>query len=83
MTEEELAEAAYSAAEALPHLDLNDPSCFAQAEAAVRAAASGRAEASYDVIAVGRFLAELKAVAAERRVQPHALWYALDALERT
>ena len=85
MSESELAESAYSAAEALgfEHDDLSDPASFGHAEAAVRAASSGHAEAEYDVHAVGCFLVALKAAAAARGVQPSALWSALDALERT
>ena len=51
-------------------------------ESAVRAASGGLLEANFDARAVGRFLGELKAAAAQRGVQPSALWSALDALER-
>lgn len=81
ISESELAEGAYYAAEAL-NLDLTDPAVFVHAETAVKAAGSGLFEVSYDVGAVTRFLMALKTAATQRGVQPAALWSALDALER-
>ena len=81
MSESELAEGAAHAAEAL-NLDLTDPSCFAQADAALRAAESGALEPHYDARVVRRWMVALATAAQERGVAPAQLWNALDALER-
>ena len=80
MTESELAEGAYNAAEAL-QLDPTDPASFVKAESALQAALHGFTMANFDVEAVGRFLAALKVAASNRGVPPAQLWSALYALE--